>query len=457
MDLVESFSGIRGIYGKGLSEELLRKYLFAYFKVFPKARERFLIAGDTRPSTSALKEAALDVLKGGEIVDAGIIPIEAAELAVLKFACQGGLYISASHNEPEYNGWKMLKEDGAILYAEQAEKVISLAHAKIEAEQTSEVKTIQRKEKEARRKYVDYVLEKLGPESVKEIQKANLKVLFDPNGGSSIGILKILAQELNLEADFVNDKPGVFGRMVEPKEESLAYLKEYFKAKDYAFAAGFDADADRVEFMTKEGLVNGNYVLALASDALLQGTKSQVVVTNDVTSYLVRDVIAKHQAVIKEVEVGETNVVSEMEKHNSIIGGEGSNGGVIMPPIKCRDGIMTTCLFLKQIAEKGKSLLDILKEYPKYFSSHNKVACEPEQALLIKQKLEDYYEKKGFLIKKTGNETGGLKAELDKNSYIWFRLSKTEPGCFRVYAETDTNQEKANNLAEEALGLFGKL
>ncbi len=124
-DLVESFSGIRGICGKGITERLLQKYISAYFFLFPDKKERFLVAGDTRPSTKALKLAAISFLQKigvKEIVDGGIIPVQTAELAVLRLACSGGIYISASHNEPEYNGWKLLKEDGAILYANQAEK-----------------------------------------------------------------------------------------------------------------------------------------------------------------------------------------------------------------------------------------------------------------------------------------------------------------------------------------------
>ena len=130
-DLIESFSGIRGIYGKGITEELLKKYFFAYFEAFPQAKKKFLLAGDTRASTNLLKLAAISFLKEigvKEIIDAGVVPIQTAELAVLKFGCLGGFYITASHNEPNYNGWKMLKQDGAILYANQAQQVIDFVN-----------------------------------------------------------------------------------------------------------------------------------------------------------------------------------------------------------------------------------------------------------------------------------------------------------------------------------------
>ena len=158
---------------------------------------------------------------------------------------------------------------------------------------------------------------------------------------------------------------------------------------------------------------------------------------------------------MKEVEVGEMVVVEEMEKQKSIIGGEGSNGGVIIPPIKCRDGIMTLLLILKLMAQSKRKFRDIIEEYPRYYWSHNKLACQPEQSFKIKNALEDYYRAKGYEIKKTGDETGGLKALADDSNYIWFRQSKTEPGLFRCYIEGN-NKGRVEGLAKEGLNLFKK-
>ena len=61
------------------------------------------------------------------MIDVGILPIQVLEYAVVKFGADGGVYVSASHNEPEYNGFKFLKEDGAVLYVEQFNKFIEIA------------------------------------------------------------------------------------------------------------------------------------------------------------------------------------------------------------------------------------------------------------------------------------------------------------------------------------------
>lgn len=323
------------------------------------------------------------------------------------------------------------------------------------------------KHQEAVDSYIDYVLEKIGQESLEKIKQRNFYLLADPNGGSSIEILEILFNKLGVKAEIINKEPGKFARLIEPKEESLKPLAWKLEKNNFDFAFGLDCDADRMEivlspssaFSQKMGTpnVSGNYILALACDAILQGTSGQIVPTNDVTSYLVRDVIKKHNAFVFEVEVGEIKVVEAMEKNNCLIGGEGSCAGVIVAPVGCRDGIITVALALKLMAEQQKTLSEILIAYPAYFSDRTKLACSPEKAVVIREKIENYFKEKGWVIKKTGDETGGLKAHLDTNSFVWFRQSKTEPGIFRIYSECDTNQKKAKDLLEEGIKAFNKM
>ncbi|MDO8524389.1 MAG: hypothetical protein Q7R99_02035 [bacterium] len=471
-DLIESFSGVRGIYGQSITENLAYKYAFCFAKFFYKANDILVIAGDSRPSTNSLKQAMLKGFSDAgikKVFDLGLVPVQVAEYGIIKLKSNGGVYITASHNEPEFNGWKFLKNDGAILYPDGADKLINLVHSSEEI-RTSEnqeiILEIINKHQEAIDNYISYVLEKIGQESIEKIKQRNFYLLADPNGGSSVEILEILFNKLGVKAEIINKETGKFNRLIEPKEESLRPLALELLKGNFDFACGFDCDADRMEivlspnsdFSQKMGTpnVSGNYVLALACDAILQGTSGQIVPTNDVTSYLVRDVIKKHNASVFEVEVGEINVVEAMEKNNSTIGGEGSNGGVIIMPLKCRDGLMTVCLALKLMASQQKTLSEILIEYPAYFSDRTKLACSPEQAMIIREKIENYFKEKGWVIKKTGDETGGLKAHLDENSYIWFRQSKTEPGVFRIYSECDTNQEKAKNLLNEGIKTFNK-
>lgn len=461
-DLVESFSGIRGVFGKSINEDLAYKYGRSYCRLFnPKS---LVVAGDSRESSPILKNAMIKAFADSgveKIIDLDVIPVQVCEYGVLEFKSNGGIYVSASHNEPEYNGFKFLKGDGALLYKKQAEELISEVHKseKYKAVKSS-VKIINKRD-EIIDKYIDFILERIGKESIHKIKKAEIKILVDPNGGSGIVVLQKLFEKLQVKAEIINDKIGHFARLIEPNVKSLSYLAKRVDG-GFEFGCGFDCDSDRVEIVIPSGssfaqkmgqMVSGQYVLALACDAYLEGTKDQVVVTNDCTSYLVRDIIKKYGAGTKETEVGEMIVVEEMEKQESIIGGEGSCGGVIIPPIKCRDGIMTICLILKMIAQKP--LADILDLYPEYYSERTKMHCLSEKNAEIKNKLENYFREKGCNIQKTGELAGGLKVLIDNNSYLWFRQSKTEPGAFRIISDGD-NRKKVKDLLKQGTKLFNK-
>jgi len=469
-DLVESFSGIRGIYGQSINRELAYKYARAYCQLFRKKISSLVIANDSRSSAPVLKKAMIRAFKDcgiKKIIDFGIVPIQVCEHGIVKFKASGGVYITASHNEPEYNGWKFLKEDGALLYPDQVDQLIKKA-CKVERKKSiikelKKTKTIN-KNKEAIDEYINFILKRINKKEIDKIKNYKFRILFDPNGGSAIKTLEKLFKKLGVYFKIINNKSGQFKRLIEPNVKSLAYLSRQVDRGKFEFGCGFDCDADRVEFLVPSSskfsremgqMVSGQYALALSCDAYLVGTKNQIIVTNDCISFLLRDIIKKYQARVKEVEVGEMVVVKEMERQKSIIGGEGSCGGIIIPPIKCRDGIMTVVLFLKMISQRDKSLVDILEDYPKYYSERIKVKCSSVQVVETKRKLEKYFRSSGYEIKKTGDSTGGLKMLVDRNSYIWFRQSRTEPNVFRIITDGDSEKKAKENL-KKSIKLFNR-
>ena len=139
MPLIESISGIRGIYDNGLNEKAAARYAYSYIsllkdKINKKIRNnnnpinngnklKIVIGTDTRPSRDILKSAVLEVLDC-DIIDVGIASTPMAEFAVRHFKADGGIIITASHNEPYWNGFKFLDEDGAVLRPSDMEKVI---------------------------------------------------------------------------------------------------------------------------------------------------------------------------------------------------------------------------------------------------------------------------------------------------------------------------------------------
>ncbi len=473
-DLVESFSGIRGIYGKSLNEELAKKYAsaFLFWLKDSKAvdRPKLVVGRDTRESSETLANLFIEsfVNAGCEVIDCGVSSTPATENAVRYFKCDAGVMISGSHNTPEYNGWKLLRGDGAILSAEDAEKVIgNVNNDKVQGSrfkvQGEEGKVgdgeVIKKSSENIRAYTDFVAEIIGEEGIKMIKDRKFKVLFDHGGGASIPFVKPLVQLLGIDAIHINDKPGEFNRVIEPTVESLKYLIPKLKESGADFAVGLDCDADRAEFVTTSGeMVSGQLGLAIVVDELLgshSDPKSQTIVVNDATSDLVHEIAKKHEASVHEVEVGEINVVNSMKDLQSIAGGEGSSGGSIISPQTCRDGLLACSIIVRHLAKTGKSLQEILNSFTRFYTLNEKVKISPNPE--FRKNLENHFsEHPELVITKTGDQTGGIKIRFEDSAWLWCRGSKTEPGMVRIYTESK-DKERANEILQKGVKLAQSL
>ena len=122
--LVQSFSGVRGIYPDDLNEDIAQRYAYAFRQFLDKKNPLIVIGHDPRGSSEALKNAVVDVFD--DIIDVGINPIPAVELAVRAYKADAGIMITASHNPPEYNGYKVYWEDGGQLVPPQDGEIIKL-------------------------------------------------------------------------------------------------------------------------------------------------------------------------------------------------------------------------------------------------------------------------------------------------------------------------------------------
>lgn len=463
MVLIESFSGIRGIYGKELTDEVITRYAYAYFELLIEKNKnpKIVIGRDSRPSG----EQVLNYLTEGldcEIIDVGVLPTPAIENAVRFFNCDGGIIITASHNEPEYNGFKFLDKDGAILRPKEIDFVINRFHEinkkPISSEKADENSSnvscrvnnvfnqkIIYKRNEAIEEYKKFLKEILKTSKI----DCDIKILVDPNGGSGI-VCKEIFDEFGVNGHYINMKEGEFKRAVEPNETSLKYLTPEINKNNCEFGIGFDCDADRVEILLNNGsLVSGNQILALIAEEILAKTQknNKTIVVNDATSYIVKEMVEKYNANWVEVEVGEIIVVDEMIRTESQIAGEGSNGGVIIPPSRCRDGILTILILLKLIKEAQKSLKELIESLPKYYYFKEKIKLD-EDFSLIRDKIKSIYQSEGFEIIQTGDNTGGLKMIKD-NSWVWLRQSKTEDKVLRIITDSK-DKDVSLKLLDEA-------
>ena len=390
------------------------------------------------------------VIKGLEKAKCHIYNINIATTPLLQFEvknqrCDGGVIITASHNEPDWNGLKFFWKDGRILKQEYMSEVIENFH--IEQENRDKDKEITFSDD-----YIDYVLNHLGKKIVNKIRKAKLKIVVDPNGGAMIVVIKKIFKAIGIETIELNMDLGVFGHQVEPTKEALKHLAPIIKQHKAHLGVGWDCDGDRVEIILPNGhFISGHYILALVVDSILKKIKigKGSVVTSCATSQVVYDIAKKHYAHFIETDVGEANVMEKIHETNANVGGEGSCGGGIIPPSSGRDGILTLFEILGLTVSMNKKLSEILRSYPRYFTINKNIKINKN----IFKKLEDAIKKnyKDMEIKKFGQTS--IKVYFPDHAFVLFRISKTETSILRIIVDS-TSLERSTNIIQEAIGLI---
>jgi phosphomannomutase/phosphoglucomutase len=439
-------NGIRGLANKELTPEIAIKIGAAIGTFFK--RGTLIVGYDARTSGPMLAKAVIAGLNltGCNVLLAGMAPTPTLQLAVRNHKVDGGVIITASHNPPEYNGIKVIWNDGIEVSHEQEleiEKVFfagktSLAEWSAIGE-TRELPGVIDEYIEAIEKHVN----------VKAIAKKHYHVVVD--GANSVGSLTSprLLRELGCRVTTLNANiDGTFpGRPPEPRPENLTDVATVVKAVGADFGVAYDGDADRSIFINEKGeIYMGDKSFGLVEKYFLKANKGETIVTPVSSSTLIQDIADEYKGKIVWTKVGSVTVAQTMKKLKAKLGGE-ENGGIFYGPHQpVRDGAMSTALILDIMAKTDKTLSELLGELPAYYLQKAKVECNDKLKEKVLQKLIE--QTKGL---KT-NTLDGVKIWFDEKSSILIRPSGTEP-IYRLYAEAKTEKKAAQLVRNYSLKL----
>lgn len=266
------------------------------------------------------------------------------------------------------------------------------------------------------------------------------------NGAGSALSCRFLEKDLGCDLRAISvDPTKPFPREAEPRPDTLGDLQELVRRERAEIGFGQDPDGDRLAVADEHGRVLDNDdVLALVVDATLSSMPGDVVV-NLTTSSVIDDIALAHGRKCYRTPVGEANVVEMMQATRSVIGGEGSNGGVIFPAVQyCRDSYTGMAFLLDLMERTGKTISELAARLPRYYRRSGKVAFEHGRLGPLMQALEDSFPDA------LTDRTDGLKLVLPE-AWIHVRVSNTEP-LLRLAIEAKTEQR-----VEELYGSVRKL
>ena len=354
----------------------------------------------------------------------------------------GGINITASHNPPEYSGFKFTRHDG-VGAPPEVTRTIEETIARLQRENWSFpagiVGTFSCKSISPQAEYFRHI-RKLADFS--RIKKARLKAAVDLMHGCGRGYLDTLLREAGARLTVLHDdvNPLFGGHAPEPIAEHLGELRKVVRAGHASLGLATDGDADRFGVIDADGTwLTPNQVLALTLYHLVKhrGWKGSAVRTV-VTSHQV-DAVAAHFGIrVHEVPVGFKYIGAIMEREPVIVGGEESGGLSVRGHVPEKDGVLACLLMAELVAAEGRPLGAVLKEITKlggaFFTERINIHMDAAKKEELVSRLSAGVEKIGSFPIQKRVTLDGYKFLLPDGEWVAFRASGTEP-VFRCYIE----------------------
>lgn len=435
-------SGIRGVVGEFLTPSLAAAFAQAFGSYVGGGR--VVVGRDTRASGPMLQHAVhCGLLAAGcDVVDVGVLPTPTIQIYTEAIRARGGIAITASHNPPEYNALKLFNADGLFFNAYERGELLDIYHqSDFRQAENRDIRCVVQDYGPASRIHIERVLRHVDAE---RIRGRRFRVALDGvNGAGSIMTPAFLCGTLGCELHAISvDPEQPFPRVAEPRPDTLGELAELVQRESCEIGFAQDPDGDRLAVVDENGRVLDNDdVLALAVDAALDRRPGNVVV-NLTTSSVIDDVTRAHGRRVYRTPVGEANVVETMQAVDAVIGGEGSNGGIIFPAVHyCRDSYTGMAFLLDRMAATGKTISALAGALPHYVRKSGKTGFEHGRLGTLMQALEEHFPQASL------DRSDGLKLGLEDGAWIHVRSSNTEP-ILRLAVEARTEAEAGSLYAE---------
>ena len=363
-----------------------------------------------------------------------------------------GFEVTASHNPSNYNGIKVIVEEGRDAPLEVTTKLEEIIET-IKDEDIL-VNTFEDGLKNGLIEYLenpfnDFIDDILDLIDCKAIRDRGLRILFDPMHGSSTYPLMVILHTTRCTVDIVNGNKDAYfgGAMPAPTESTLQNLAMQVVAGGYDLGIGVDGDGDRLGIIDKNGkYINANDILVLLYYYLheIKGWKGPVV-RNLATTHLLDKIAEDLNEKCYEVPVGFKYISSKIDEVDAVLGGESSGGLTVRGHIHGKDSVYAASLFVEMLSKTGKTPTELLrkihKKYGNFHMVEDNIAFLPEQkeeiykTVMLDKKLPEFSEK---IVKV--NYEDGCKVYFEDSSFVICRFSGTEP-LLRIFAESSSKDK----------------
>ena len=390
--------GVRGVVGEDLTAELVER--LARAATIWSGSGRVFVGRDTRASGAELEQAfARGVVEaGGVAVLGGVLPTPAVALLALDL----GVVITASHNPPEYNGFKIFDHHGR--------KLPDAAELEIEAlldTKTSGGGVIDHVEV-ATDSYLDHILERFGSDL------SGFKIAVDCANGAYSGIAPTAFSRLGAEVLAIGNDPDGLNINDGCGATDLSLLSRTVVENGCDLGIAFDGDGDRMLAVTASGdSVDGDQILAI----LVAHLGVELVAVTKMTNLGFHNLMREQGVRVLTTDVGDRYVLEALWREQGLLGGEQSGHIIYLKDHVTGDGLAAGLLLCAAL--QGRTLAEAAAVMPRYAQVKRNLAVDKELPGSVVAEVER------------------LNAELDGHARVLVRSSGTEP-LVRLLTEAET-------------------
>jgi len=435
---------IRGIYEDDLKGDFpyyLGRGLGSYLR--QQNKKTISVGGDNRLTTPEIKEKLIKGLlsTGCEVFDIGIVPTPVLYFSVHYYCFDSGIMVTASHNPPQYNGFKIVIGNRSI-YGKEIQEIADI----IEREDFKNDKGKVSKEI-ADVDYINYIKSKFN-------FKNKFRVGVDTGNGIAGPIIVPLFKELGIkifplyiesDGNFPHHLPDPV--VPENLKDLIKIVKEY--SLDVGF--GFDGDGDRLGVVDDTGEIQwGDRLLILYSREILKKMPKSKIIFDVKCTKALQEEIEKAGGIPIMWKTGHSLIEDKLHQENSPLAGELSGHLYFADEYYgYDDAIYASLRLLKILDNEGKKPSQLFSDVKKYFSTPEiRIEVPDEKKFDIVEKLKNYY--KG---KYPSSEIDGIKVYFP-DGWALVRASNTQPALvIRIESES---QEALNKIKNEFLEVIEK-
>lgn len=438
---------IRGIWGEDLTEEtaeVIGRAFGTYVK--QKGINSVLVGRDNRISSKPIRDALVKGLTstGCDVLDVGVLTTPAFYYSNILYNSQAGMMITASHNPPQFNGFKVMVGPSTI-YGEELKKIYYIAEKGEFEKGSGEVKYAY-----PINSYINMIKEKV------KLGERKLKVVVDCGNGTASLFYPDVIYNLGCEVYplYCESDPTFPNHFPDPvKEENLKDLIEEVKRVKADLGIAFDGDGDRIGVVDEKGnIIWGDMLMILYWREIMKKHPGAEAIVEVKCSQALVEEIEKLGGKPLFYKTGHSLIKAKMKEINAVFTGEMSGHMFFADEYYgFDDAAYAAARLLRILSNTDKSLSELLADVPKYPSTPEiRLECSDEKKFDVVKGVTEHFREKGYNI----IDVDGARVLFD-GGWGLVRASNTGPELIvRCEAKTQEKLEEIKKELSEALAKF---